>query len=216
MLKTKVKASSITNLTDARYFAAWEVEWLGFDFDPHSENHLPPRSMKAIKEWVDGVKIVGEFSTASAQDVSEAIQLLELDAIQLSPFSRAEDIPNLSVSIPIIQEIIIEPSLTQEEIKELLDSYNGLVQSYLLNFDKNGISWKNILEGQFWSASFLSSLCETFPCIISIDVEAEDLPDMLEKIQPEGLNVIGGEEEKTGFKSFDQLDEIFEALEILV
>lgn len=216
MLKTKVKASSITNLTDARYFAAWEVEWLGFNFDPPSENYIPPRSMKAIKGWVDGVKIVGEFSTANAQEIAEAIQLLELDTVQLSPFTRAEDIPNLSISVPIIQEIIIEPNQKPEEIKELLDSYKGLVQSYLINFDKNGISWKSILDGQFWSTSFLSSLCETFPCIISIDVEAEDLSQMLEKIQPEGLNLVGGEEEKTGFKSFDQLDEIFEALEILV
>jgi len=31
-----------------------------------------------------------------------------------------------------------------------------------------------------------------------------------------GINVVGGEEEKVGVKSFDELDEIFEALEILI
>jgi len=50
MLKIKVKASQITNLTDARYFAAWEVEWLGFNFDEGSAHYIPPVEMKAIKE----------------------------------------------------------------------------------------------------------------------------------------------------------------------
>jgi len=35
---------------------------------------------------------------------------------------------------------------------------------------------------------------------------------MLAKLQPYGLSIKGGEEEKVGFKSFDEVDEIFEVL----
>ena len=216
MLKTKVKASSITNLTDARYFAAWEVEWLGFNFDQNAENAILPQSMKAIREWVDGVKIVGEFSNPTEADILEAIDFLKLDAVQCTPFTTAVMLADLSISIPIIQEIIVEPSQSASEIKENMASYQGLVQYYLLDFEKNGIHFDAILKGNFWSLNDLSELCETFPVLISIDGSAEQLNQMLEKVQPAGLNFVGGEEEKTGFKSFDQLDEIFESLEILI
>jgi phosphoribosylanthranilate isomerase len=216
MLKTKVKASSITNLTDARYFAAWEVEWLGFNFDPMAEDYIQPQVMKAIKEWVDGVKIVGEFSMQPAEEIQEAIKLLELEAIQLSPFYTTEQVATLDVSVPIIQEIIISPEHSQEDILDTLESYHGLAQYFLLNFDKNGISWESIKNGNFLSSSFVSSISETFPFIISIDVQAEEIDNLLEKVQPAGLNLKGGEEEKVGFKSFDELDDIFEALEVLI
>ena len=83
MLKINVKASQITNLTDARYFAAWEVKWLGFNFDSGSEHYILPQNMKAIKEWVEGVKLVGEFSFASADDINSAVELLELNVVQV-------------------------------------------------------------------------------------------------------------------------------------
>ena len=42
------------------------------------------------------------------------------------------------------------------------------------------------------------------------------MAEILEIPNLQGINVKGGEEEKVGVKSFDELDEIFEAIEILV
>ena len=50
---------SITNLTDARYFSAWEVEWLGFNLSQGEENAISPLQVAAMREWVEGPKIVG-------------------------------------------------------------------------------------------------------------------------------------------------------------
>jgi len=107
MLKTRVKASQITNLTDARYFAAWEVEWLGFNFDKGSENYIQPQVMKAIKEWVEGPKMVGEFSFSSAEDIRIAKEMLELDMVQVGMFVEEETFKALD-GIPVIKEIFIE------------------------------------------------------------------------------------------------------------
>lgn len=215
MLKTKVKASSVSNLTDARYFAAWGVDWLGFNFDEGSEFFIQPQQMRAIKEWVDGVKIVGEFSYHSTQDIKTAIQLLDLDAIQVGPFTTVEQLQELAGSLPIIHEIIVDAQSSEQDLLLKLQAKTAYVDSFLLNFDKNGIKWENILSEKKLSNSILSSICETFPVIISIELAPSSLNEFLEIINPKGINLFGGEEEKTGFKSFDELDEIFEMLEIL-
>jgi len=53
MLTTTVKASSISNLTDARYFAAWHVDWLGFDLTANGLSVLSLPEVKEIKDWID-------------------------------------------------------------------------------------------------------------------------------------------------------------------
>ncbi len=71
MLKTLVKASNITNLTDARYFSALEVEWLGYHLEKGAETYIEPQNIIAIKEWVEGPKTVGEFGLQSKADFRE-------------------------------------------------------------------------------------------------------------------------------------------------
>ena len=49
-----------------------------------------------------------------------------------------------------------------------------------------------------------------------MDFKENALEEILNIPNLHGINVKGGEEEKVGVKSFDELDEFFEALEILV
>ncbi len=58
MLKSKIKISDITHLTDARYFAAWGVDYLTFNIDPESSTFVSPPVFKEIVEWVAGPAIV--------------------------------------------------------------------------------------------------------------------------------------------------------------
>ncbi|MBK6622216.1 MAG: hypothetical protein IPG32_15540 [Saprospirales bacterium] len=69
MLKTLVKASSISNLTDARYFSAWEVKWLGYCLDPDSPDFVRPDQLQAIRSWVDSVELIGEFGKQALPDI---------------------------------------------------------------------------------------------------------------------------------------------------
>ena len=77
MLKIKVKASSIANLTDARYFAARGVEWLGFPLGGGGDG-LDLATVKAMSEWVDGVVFVGEFNLSTADEIRRVSSLLEM------------------------------------------------------------------------------------------------------------------------------------------
>ncbi len=216
MLKTKVKASSITNLTDARYFAAWEAEWLGFDFDAGSEEHIPIQNMIAIKEWIDGVKIVGEFgATQSAADIAAAIELVGLDAVQLGMLVEASTAMELK-DVSIIKEFVVQNDTTEEDIAEHFSNFAACTETFLLDFSKSNFTWEVLQKSEQITVDFIRELCQEFQIIIGLDFSGDMIDDFLENVIPLGIHVKGGEEEKVGFKSFDVLDEVFENLEIFV
>lgn len=211
MLRTKVKAGSVTNLTDARYFAAWEVEWLGFSFDSSSDAYIRPEAVQAIKEWVDGVKIVGEFPLLPAGEILEAAGLLELEAVQISMFTDIETLQLLhAYEAPALLEIILETPAGLAAAAGQMKEQAHWVEAFILNLDKNGIGWEALGAE---AREQLKALCRQFRIILSMDFNAGILEEVLGFLQPYGINIRGGEEEKVGFKSFDELDELFEALQ---
>ena len=212
MLSTKVKVSSVTNLTDARYFSAWEVEWLGFALDPASEHYVQPQVVKAIREWVDGPGIVGEFGLQSADEIRTAIELLDLDAVQAGVFTDAGTLAELQSPVPVIKEIVVEPGTREDDLAEQLDRFAHLAGYFLLNFDKNGIAWEQLKSDRPFSLSFLQEICRQHSVFLSLDLSPATLGEVLQTLRPYGLNLTGGEEEKIGFKSFEEIDTLLEAL----
>ncbi len=213
MLRTNVKASSITNLTDARYFAAWDVEWMGFVLDPASDLYVAPQSVQAIRDWIDGPGIVGEFNLQTAPEIQTAVELLHLDAIQAGMFTSAETLTELQSGLPVIKEIVLDRDSDEAFLREQLDEFAHLAAYFLLNFEKNGLSWQQLKGEKPLSLDILRSICRQHAVYLGIDLDVASLDEVLEELQPHGLSLRGGEEEKTGYKSFDEIDDIFEALE---
>jgi len=58
MLELSVFAASIANLTDARYFAAFGVDWMGFDINPASDAYISTEDIIEIIQWVEGPKFI--------------------------------------------------------------------------------------------------------------------------------------------------------------
>ena len=216
MLSTKVKASSITHLTDARYFAAWEVEWLGFYLSPGEEHSVDARQVAALQEWVDGVKICGEFGLAGLEDIQTALQLLELDSVQVGMLTPVALLEALKGKVEIIQELVPEAYLKADEIEEQLAARAPFVNYFLLNFSKGGIVAEDLAGGQPFSLEQVRAWCEQYPIIIELQLNDDGALKFLEQVPARGFSVRGGAEEKTGYKSFDELDDFFEELEVLV
>ena len=211
MLKTKIKAGAITNLTDARYFAAWDVQWLGFCLDPGSSEYIPPATAKAIKEWVEGPQIIGEFGLQSAEEISATIPLLGLQAVQLHPFSPVAEIKAL-IDVPVFQELVPEIPQSLEALLIHCQKHQQDVDYFVLNCSKNNVRWTELSDSPYLAT--LVQLCEKHQVILDIPTTADELAIILDSIRLSGLNIKGGEEEKVGFKSFDEVDDIFESLEV--
>ena len=75
MLKRSVIASDITNLTDARYFAAKGVEYMHFNL-----NQISTKEIMAITEWVEGVKTLVQMDEGN-------IHLIEEVILRISPYA---------------------------------------------------------------------------------------------------------------------------------
>jgi phosphoribosylanthranilate isomerase len=213
MLKIKVKASQITNLTDARYFSAKEVEWLSFNFSEGTENYIDPMRAKAMFEWVHGPHIVGEFDGLTADDINFYTEGYQLQHIQVGESITAETVFNLN-AVSIIKEIVVEPLASLEILRGCLRPFAASVEAFQLNFEKFGLSFLSLKNGNSaLTFADLKALCDEFKIILAIDFQLVELDNVL-RLNPYGLNVRGGDEEKVGIKSFDEVDDIFDKLEI--
>lgn len=209
MLKLPIKAGQITNLTDARYFAAREVEWLGFSLDTSVDTILPPQQINAIKEWIEGPKIVIEFGLQSPEEILSAVEYLQPDAVQLSMFADPASLKQ-SLAIPIIKEVIIE-STSLAGLQELLITQAPNVDYFLLDFAKNEVNYSKLAHND---QELLKALCLQYQLLFHMSDTVQGIEAFLGEVQPYGLALVGGEEEKVGFKSFDELDELLDILEI--
>jgi len=212
MLTTTVKASSISNLTDARYFAAWHVDWLGFDLTPNGLAILSLPEVKEIKDWIEGPKIVGELAVLDIEQSQQIIDFLDLKYIQVGMHTPVEYLNSLTVD-SIIKEVVIEPTTTLEDLKGHLSTYFDYVDYFLINFDKNKLGWASIENGTTLTVDQLQEICQQYEIFLSIDFIPTNIKNILATIQPLGISVKGGMEEKVGLKSYDELDEVFEVLE---
>ncbi len=194
-----IKAGRITNLTDARYFAAREVDFLGFQLEADSGAYLDPVFMHAIREWVEGPKVTGEFTNSSPPEVvREAANFFSLDAVQVPAdpaYARALTEPEVLVWLPA--------GLPVQTAREQMTAWGSGNRLFVLDF--SGRSFPE--DWPVWAA-----LCAEFRCLLHLDAAPGEWRRFAETIQPAGFSLWGGEEEQVGVKSFDDLDAIFDEL----
>lgn len=204
-MPTLFKAGRVAHLTDARYFAAKEVDFLGFNLEEGTEGYLDPMYMKAIREWVQGPKIVGEFSRSTVAVVREAAAFFGMDAVQVSAQNHGAHLANLE-GLEVILEIKIGPQGLPFS-KMDLEKMAAHVQFFLFDFSQADFSKSTFYaQKDFWLEMFALR-----PSLLQADFQAGEWPEVLETFGLAGLSLVGGEEEQVGVKSYDQMDEIFEA-----
>lgn len=211
MPHSNLKAGAITTLTDARYFSAWEVHWLGFDFRTGGDRPLTPTAAKTIAEWISGPRLVGEFGLESLDTLQEVGAQVGLQSLQLSPFTPLDTLQALRPDYELLLEVVVEPLSKSTSIAATFDQIAPWVDYFLLNFTTNGLTWAHLEQGQPFSGEQLQQWCQQYPLILSIDLPVAALPALVAKWQPAGWQVLGGDEEKVGLRSFDELDELLEA-----
>ena len=186
----RIIATDITNLTDARYFAAWGVDGMAFNINPSAVGSLSSEKVKEIVDWVEGpatmIKMEGLDVPETFYDVLEKT---DIQSLIVGPFIDASHLSN---------------SYKTYRICTLEDGWQD--NDHLILSFPYDIS--NITSEQSESIKKITEDKEVF---LDAIFTANDL-DRIEQLGFEGIILKGGEEEKVGFKSYDELDEILEAI----
>ena len=197
-LKTFVKVGSITNLSDARYCAGMGVDMLGFCLDQSSEDYLDVDSYKEIVGWVSGPKFVGEFESSDEDYILKMSEELKFDFLQVTDLALANALAHDNQVI-----LKIELSMGQEDqLKSALSDLNDSVKYVLIE------------SAEALDNDVIDSLAEIYPILRGFQLQADSIVDEITNANLKGVALKGSTEEKPGFKDYDELADILEALEI--
>lgn len=117
MMKDRIilKAGAVTNLTDARFFAAYGVDYIGFCFDPQDPSYISPEQAMAIAGWISGPRIVAEFAHQDAGNVANILSFMQADVAELGPEYFDRDRPVFAPGdIPWIRRLPAEEEFMKE------------------------------------------------------------------------------------------------------
>ncbi len=207
-LKTFVKISEVTNLSDARYCAGMGVNLIGFCLDPTNPKAVTPEQFTEITGWISGVKLVGEFFESSALVIKELLETYEVDYLQINKIEELEYLS--SVDIPVILNIDVS---ALEEPKHLIKSVeeNADKVAYFL-LTKSGEESEEEAFDKFLPE--IVHISSDNPILLGFAINAENALSRVQETGMTGIALQGGDEIKPGFKDFGELADILEALEV--
>ncbi len=203
----EIKICGITNLADARYAAAAGATHLGFVLHESSPRYIDPDSAEEIIEWVFGAKSVGVFVDRTADEINCAVETAGFDAVQLHGKETPETCR--AVDSPVIKAFRVKAGSPVERVRSTMREYSESVDYFLLDAfsaDCHGgtgtvVDWK-----------LAAVLAEEFPIFLAGGITPDNAAEASRIVRPAGLDLSSGLEQSPGKKSFEMIDEFFEAL----
>ncbi|WP_128544955.1 N-(5'-phosphoribosyl)anthranilate isomerase [Larkinella soli] len=207
-LRTTVKISNVTNLSDARYCAGMGVDLLGFSMDAGTEQYVAPEKFNEIRSWVAGVHIVGETTSTDPLEIERLLGVYQPDVVQveesaLVPYLKSFDRP-----------VILKADLGQLTLDQLDALFAAgdrndppAPADYFLLESKGAIRLDDELKAA------LQRLAARYPVLLGTGVSAGNVHELLSELPIQGIALTGGDEESPGNKEFGEMMDILEALE---
>ncbi len=184
----QLKISSITNLTDARFFSAIGAHYLGFCLDVLDENNIALPKVKEITGWLYEPVIVGEFGVHQSKEEIEYIaRELGMSDIQI-PYEHPEK-----------EELKFEKFLQVADVSAIRHQESADFFVFKLNRD-------DLLNQAI--RNFISNN----KVFIETNYRAETIFPIIQDLQPYGIQITCQREEKTGLSAVDEYADILEKL----
>ena len=124
----QLKISSITNLTDARFFSAIGAHYLGFNFDVLNENNISIAQAKEIIQWLHEIQIPFEHPQKNELAFDKFL-ILDLkstvDSRQSTDYFvlkiNSDDIENIDLKNFIsTHKVFLETDFTKDNIQQII------------------------------------------------------------------------------------------------
>lgn len=197
-LKTFVKISNVSNLSDARYCAGMMVDVIGFNIDPSSDQSISEEDFAEITEWVAGVEFAGEFHSASLDEIKDAIKKYPVTHIEIDQQDLVEKVNLLGK--PIIFRLNINSAEELSQLKSHLSYLDELVKMVVINSSETSLF-----------DDIDSAICFYNGNLKLLKGFGMDINPALGKFP--GLQLEATEEDRPGYKDYGQIMDVLEAIE---
>ncbi|GAB3939924.1 hypothetical protein GCM10028805_00920 [Spirosoma harenae] len=202
-LKTLVKISNVTNLSDARYCAGMGVDMLGFSMDVDSLDYIEPKKFEEIRGWVAGIQIVGETTASDPEVIEQLLETYQPDVLQVA---EAALLPYLGTfGKPLILQVDLS-QITLDQLDTLF--HTGVAGADYVLIESNGPLH---LDDELKAT--LQRLASRYPILLGTGISAQNVHNLLADLPVRGIALSGGDEEQPGNKEFGELMDILEAIE---
>lgn len=211
MLQYKVKAGRLSNLTDARFFNAQGVDWLGFSMDVLDENSISLKDLKEIRQWLFEPKIVLECGPH--QDRGEMIYLA--NEIHAEAVHVGLDHPILQEDhfiYPIMVTVGFD-DLQHVRLRRALEKQEN-IEALIVQQPEAGFDWKTFSDHPAGRRRAIEGWRRKYDVLIDLPFEADWLLQALELFNPTGIHLSGTREEKPGLSRVDYYAGLLELLEV--
>ena len=212
MLATQVIATGITHLTDARYFAAWEVDYLAFPLT--GPDAIDWTTLNAMREWITGpeliVEIDGGFAAGGLLSNLRDNDIHRVLTPHTAPASSQKILTEGGMELFV--RVPVAGYQSTDDIAELLVD-QVLATAIILDFDGGGITWQDLRAGHPFGLEDLQRLLAGRSIYLEIGLDGNNPKSVASEYPIKGFAVRGSSEEKVGYKSYDDLDPLFEGLE---
>lgn len=207
MYSPLLKISGITHLADARYFASYGAEILGFCFNPESENFIQPYRFQEITGWLNQPILAGEFGKMKVGAVIEAVNSLRLNYAEIHYITVLHHSTAFK-NIPLLIEVRLDEWLLHTD--EILQLQSLIKPEDLFCFDFENVQIENINSEEL---KLILSFFRKFPTFSQYSFNTQNLSSHLEKIKPHGIVLKGSQELEIGVKSFEEIDAIMKMIQ---
>lgn len=202
-LRTFVKISGITNLSDARYCAGMYVNLIGFALEEVSEKYVNLSQFQEITGWVSGLEFVGEFESLPAESALEVLK--SYPSITWVEHTRIDELVKLHRAG---YKTIYKKDLAEVKHMEEVVALKLKEEDILFHITSND---DPLTHGDI---EIISKLTKTCDVILGAGLSANNVIHLIDTLKLKGIVLEGGEEIKPGLKDFEELADILEVLEI--
>lgn len=201
-LRIPVLATEINNLSDARYFAAYPVDWMSFVCNSDAKNYVPVDQIKEIVNWITGPAVALDVRGCNAEEIEAVLQ--ELNVEVLITESSQELSTEMAEHYQIFCTVIVPADGDFSQVVEQINEQQA--NAFILDLQSNGIA----MDVAF--SEDVQYLARTNDILLQADIDIKRVSELIAS-DIKGLVVIGGEEEKVGIRSFEDVQDLMEELE---
>jgi phosphoribosylanthranilate isomerase len=185
-MRPKVKICGIRTESSAVAACRAGADFIGLNFVPASRRKVTPEQARSIAGCLPPgrqTRVVGIFQDQELEYINEVAEFVGLDIVQLHGGESPEFVSR--VDLPVIKAFGLDADFN---VSDALSSMSGYkVETYLIDRSAQG-------KGEPLNLHRVGQLTSRFPIMLAGGICESDIPQILERSRPYGIDVASGVE----------------------